>query len=400
MFVITVAVSLIAYGCEDRSDPGEDIAKCREASWNASYSQDPDEIDDAMDYFSKNCYWRSDGQPWSLKHVSWQPVTPASLTATWTAAPSPTSAIAPNPPWTPDPLPIWTPSPFPTRIPTATPRPYWTPVPTATPKPTPTPPPTPVPIPSPTPVPTTPPVPTPTPIPIPCKSKACGLGYFPNGAWQAAKDLWPDITPGERQLAGYIAECELTSVGYEAPSKDGDRRTWSKVRREYLPAQPLGDVIETGWDPWGPVWQDREWWWKEEQISIDGDGAYREGGSCLLVTRPGYLWKWGDSLKVRLVPRGDSTPTPDLLEFGEGYHYLSDDTGYDSIYDIEMWWSDPDVLPEDRKGTAILFNFLSYGPGRREMDTPPLGSEEIARGAWNWCCSEEAKRTRERLRDQ
>ena len=161
-----------------------------------------------------------------------------------------------------------------------------------------------------------------------------------------------------------------------------------------MPDKPLGDVIETGWDPWGPVWQEREWWWKEEEISIDGPGAYREGGSCLLVTGPDWPWSDGrtNKVKVRLVPRGDTTLSAEQLEFGEGYHYISDETGYDGVYDIEMWWVEPDVLVEDRDGEAILFHFLSYGPGRIDMNEPPLDPDEISRGAWNWCCSKEAKR--------
>ncbi len=254
---------------------------------------------------------------------------------------------------------------------------------------------------TPTPAPTPTATPVPTPTSIPCKSKACGQGYFPNGGLGAAKDLWPDITSGERQLAGFVAECELTGVGYREYTQDGDRSKWVKVQRQYLPDQPLGDIIKVGLNPWGPVWQDREWWWEEEQISVDGSGAYREGGSCLLVydnRKP--LYEPGTSLKVRLVPRGDTTLSSEQLEFGEGYHYISDETGYDGIYDVEMWWEDPDVLTEDREGDVILFHFLSYGPGRRDVDDPPADHIEVARGAWNWCCSREAKETRERLRSQ
>ena len=164
----------------------------------------------------------------------------------------------------------------PTPFPTSKPLPTWTPYPTSKPLPTSTPtPPTP---PTPTPVPTVTPVPTPTPA-VPCESKQCGYGSLGiggvNETMDVAKDLWTDITVGERQLAGFIAQCEISGVGASGSARDGDRTGWYKVQRKYLPDKPLGDVIETGWDPWGPVWQEREWWWKEEEISIDGPGAYR-----------------------------------------------------------------------------------------------------------------------------
>ena len=272
----------------------------------------------------------------------------------------------------------------------------------ATPIPTPTP--TRVPIPTSTPAP--PAVRTPTPTPIPCASGYCGLGYHQTGGTNAttaaAKDLWPNITVGERQLAGFMADCKLTGVGTLQYTQDGDHSKYSSAKKLYLPNRPLGDIIEKGLNPWGPVWQDRDWWWEEERISIDGSGAYREGGSCLLVSGPD--WPWFDGItgkvRVRLVPRGDTSLSPEQLEFGEGYHYISNETGYDGIYDIEMWWIDPDVLQEDRRGEVILFHFLSYGPGRREVNNPPLDHVEVARSAWDWCCSEEAKKTRERLRSQ
>ena len=376
-----------------------DIAKCREASWNASYSQDPDEIDEAIDYFSKNCYWMTDDQ--LFEGVSTPYVTSTPL--------PPTKHPIERPPASPSlVLPPWSsPTPFPTIV--------VTPTPTLQPRdlliPTPTWIPTVTPVPTPTSIPTATPIPTPTPVPFPCKSKACGQGYLSvlgdDTTKVVTQDLWPDITVGERQLAGFIAECELTGVGYREPSKDGDRRRYRYLGGnisgypQHLPDEPSGDLFVMGLNPWGPVWQDREWWFKEEKISIDGSGAYREGGSCLLVSVPGTpLFEHGDSLKVRLVPRGDTTLSPDQLEFGEGYHYISDETGYDGIYDVEMWWEDPNVLPEDRKGKVILFHFLSYGPGRRDMNAPPLDPKEVERGAWNWCCSEDAKKTRERLLGQ
>ena len=325
VLAITVAVSLISYSCEDRSDPGEEIAKCKEASWYASYSKDPDEIDKAMDYFSKNCYWRTDGQPWSLNVVSTLPVTPASLAATWTAAPSPTLAIAPNPPWTPDPLPTWTPSPV------STPSPV----------------PTPAPVPTPTPVPTPSPVPTPTPVPL---------------------------TAGERQLAWWEWQCETHGVAAWGRMEHGEVRVQRSFSSRYLldrysdHPNTTVDVITIAGSRWVPSYQ-----WGG--VPLESDGAYSEGGTCLFInTRPPHMtwtvhrWIPDETTTIRLVPLDDDVDlTEEELTFTEGYHFLSKEEGYTGRFEVKMWWTgDPAVQPEDRAGQVILFNFWSAGPGRQE----------------------------------
>ncbi len=273
-----------------------------------------------------------------------------------------------------------TPIPTPEPTPTATPRPepvsvghldkIAPPPPTRIPRPTPTA--TPIPTPRPWPTPTPKPTPTPElkPIPSTWTSGVWGRGIesFRRGGETSspfARDVYPDRSPGERQLYGYIAQCELWTVGASTTlSSDGDRRRWSGTGKQtYLPDEPT-DIGRT-FDPKGSRW-------------LEEEGYYQEAGSCLEVLQPEVM--------VRLEPR-ETVPDDLQLEFGFGTHYLSDDSGYVGRFDLYMWWTDPTVFLEDRRGEALLFHFTVAGPGRTDPDAELLDPIEVREQAWEWCCS-------------
>lgn len=311
-----------------------------------------------------------------------------------TATPVPTSTSVPTVEHTP--IIFVTPLPSPTLFP-----PGFTPTPIPVPSPSPFIP-TPTPLLTATPVPTATPTPTPTPIPIPCESGQCGLGRLWN--WRDgtestvhSRDLWPHLSIGERQIMGFMAQCQIEGVGYTLRARDGDRERWEGlIRREYLPDSPA-DVISVGLNPEGSVWRTSESWWEEEQIPISTEGAYQEGGSCLkVVVSPDLPPDRDGELRVRLVPQ-TTTGEGLRLEFGEGRYYISEETGYVDRYDVQMWWEGTTVLQELRTGTVMLHHFLSRGPGRGDSNAELPDPEAVAREAWRWCCSEEAKALQEEL---
>ena len=358
MLVITVAVFLTAYSCEDRSDPGEDIAKCREASWYASYSQDPDEIDKAMDYFSKNCYWRTDGQPGSLNDVSTQPVTPASTATPLVPTPTFDVSVLTGPTRTPRPIPTRPARPTPTFDVSILSNPDATPWPTSTPKP-----PTPTPIPSPTPHPDMP----------------VGTGgYYPN-PWSKyySKLSWvpvwsPAETVGERQLERFRLQCELVGVADRVARKDGDIRYYSSAGGNYLLDHDGGATVGTI-SIVGSKWLPKQRW---HGVPLEGEGAYSEGGTCLLVSThsPHSTWWATDwepeyTITIRLVPHGDTPQPAEELIFTEGYHFLAAPDDVSLRYEVQMWWTgSPQVPQEERFGKVRVFNFWSAGPGRQEKE--------------------------------
>ena len=123
----------------------------------------------------------------------------------------------------------------------------------------------------------------------------------------------------------------------------------------------------------GGVWQTR---WPG--IPLEGEGAYSEGGSCMLVVTGFPHMTWGvpgwdpdDTTTIRLIPLGETDLTEEELTFTEGYHYLSQELGYTGKFRVTMWWTgDVDVPQEERNGEIRVFNFWSAGPGRRDMNDP------------------------------
>ena len=213
--------------------------------------------------------------------------------------------------------------------------------------------PTPVPTPTATPVPTPTPAATPTATPVPA-------------------------TVGERQLAHFKWLCETYGVSLTTHRPGGDIDYYGGVSGKYLldhysdhPNTVVGSVQFAG-----ARWQKR---WPG--VPLDSDGAYSEGGTCMLVYPdvPHSTWTVGDwepdnTVTIRLEPIDEegSNFTEEELTFTEGYHFLSQETGYLGRYNVRMWWTgSADVPQEDRRGIVYIFNFWSAGPGRRDMNDLP-----------------------------
>ncbi len=209
--------------------------------------------------------------------------------------------------------------------------------------------------PTPAPTPTATPVPEPTPVPT---STAVPL------------------TVGELQLRRFRDMCLESGVGDTSYRADGDIHYRGGVAGEYLldhysehPNTVLGELPPIA----GAVWQTR---WRG--VPLEGEGAYSEGGTCLLVyTRFPHLtwrvsgWDPDDTTTIRLIPLGETDLTEEELTFTEGYHFLSREMGYTGKFRVTMWWTGSvDVPQEERSGQVRVFNFWSAGPGRRNMSDP------------------------------
>lgn len=255
-----------------------------------------------------------------------------------TETPLPTNTIAPNPPSSPEPIP----TPTATRLPLLLFPLHRAPSPTPIP-PTPTPTPTPPPTSTPTLILTATPIPTTTPVPL---------------------------TVGEKQLEWFEWQCEAHGVALWSPLEQGDMQLGGKIVGQYLmnhysdhPNTVLADIEIAG-----SVWETR---WIG--IPLDSDGAYSEGGTCLLVatsyphgTWHPNSWEPDYTTTVRLESLDGANLTEDELTFGEGYHFLSKEEGYIGRFAVRMWWTgEANVPQEDRRGEVILFNFWSAGPGRQ-----------------------------------
>ena len=211
--------------------------------------------------------------------------------------------------------------------------------------------PTPVPTPTATPVPTPTPAATPTATPVPS-------------------------TVGERQLDWFKWQCETHGVAAWAPLEHGNIHYYGGVSGKYLldhysdhPNASIGKLTFAG-SRWETRWLG---------VPLESDGAYSEGGTCILISTgsPHSTWWATDwepdyTTTIRLLPLDEVSLSEEELTFSEGYHFLSKETGYTGRFDVRMWWSgSADVPQEERNGKVILFNFWSKGPGRREMNSHP-----------------------------
>ena len=129
-----------------------------------------------------------------------------------------------------------------------------------------------------------------------------------------------------------------------------------------IPNTAFGEIVFAG-----SVWETR---WPG--VPLESDGAYVEGGTCMLVLTYGKhltwrvsSWEKEYSVTVRLKSLDGVELEEEQLTFEEGYHYLSKEDGYTGRFEVRMWWTgDPDVPKDEREGRLRLFNFQSAGPGR------------------------------------